>query len=293
MRLYVGGHQWSIQGERDTLGGYRCFTAAHPPQFAAYPADVHALLDSGAFSDKPERRLTPPGALDRQLDWELRASNRWGVDWQAEAIVSYDLLIDETWIGEERHKRRWSIVQAGSAVSETIAAAHYLASQRAVLQPRTLVLSAQGVDAIQYAECVDEILKVAQADDWIGLGGWCILGRYTTLLPEFLRTLYLILPRIAAAGVQHVHIFGVLYLPALGGLQWLSDLYGLTVSTDSTAPIMACTRRDKRKSGARCDYWRDNVSWWQETLETLRTSEYYCQPPRLLVSRQPGLFDSC
>jgi hypothetical protein len=283
VRLYVGGHASRIQGEVQDLTGFRCFTAAHRPQvgttWGPRVADVIGLLDSGAFTDPPERRLTPATALDRQLRWEGLASEKWGGTWRASALVSYDLLIDEVWAGGTRVKRRWSVAEAERAVRVTVEAAAYLASRRAAVAPRTLVLSCQGVDAAQYDECATAVLASATPRDWIGLGGWCILGRWRSWLPEFWRTLRRVLPRVARAGVGHVHIFGVLWLPALGGLAWLADQCGLTVSTDSTAPILNCSWRDKRKSGARHPYWRDNVAWWQETLANLRESEWYREPP--------------
>ena len=290
VRLFVGGHAGTIQGEREDLAGYRCFTAAQKPERTGFdPADVIALLDSGAFSDPLDRRLTPGGALARQLAWEERASARWGGPFRAHALVSYDLLIDETWTDEGRQKRRWSLGEAEWAVHQTIEAAHYLASQRTRLWPRRLVLSCQGVDPLQYLACAEAILQVATPDDWVGLGGWCIIGRHKRLLPALWTTLRLVLPRVAAAGVGHVHLFGVLWQPALGGLVWLADQLGLTVSSDSTAPVLACTWKNQRKSGARCAYWRDNVAWWQRTLANLRASEWYREPPAVTPARQLAL----
>lgn len=291
VRLFVGGHAATIGGERYDLAGDRCFTAAWKPERHGFdPATATGLLDSGAFTDPPARRLTPALALDRQLSWEVRASGLWGAPWRAYALVSYDLLIDEVWTGQTRVKRRWSVQAADTAVRETVEATRYLASQRERLAPRILVLSIQGVDAFQQRECLDAILPVTAVDDWIGLGGWCILGRWLSWLPEFWRTLQLCLPRIAHAGVRHVHIFGVLFLRALGGLVWLADRYGLTVSTDSTAPVLACTRGNARKAGVRAEGWRANVEWWRETLADLRKSTWYREPAVNSVARQLELF---
>lgn len=299
IELFVGGHAGTLPGrnpgerDREDLNGKRMFTAAHPPQSARRSlADLEAMLDSGAFTDPPEKRLTPKEALDRQLVFELKASLKWGAieqlgkPWQAQALVSYDRLIDETWTNGERHKRRWTVQVAESAMAETIEAAEYLASQRERLAPRKLVLSAQGVDTFQYVECAGEVLRVAKPGDIFGFGGWCILGRLTSLLPEFWCTLHETLPLVVKAGLSQVHIFGVLWLPALGGMVWLADQYGLEVSTDSTAPMMACTREDKKKAGARANYWRDNVEWWQKTLAELRQTEWYKEPPRFTPARQ-------
>src|SRR5262245_31071942 len=166
MRLFVGGQAWSVQGEPDDLGGDRCWTAARRFQFRGDLASVRCLLDSGAFSDPPERRLTPEQALERQLAWEQRAAG--GSDWRVEAVVSLDRLIDETGLDGRRQKRRWTLEAAESAVHETVEAAHYLASQRERLAPRQLVLACQGVDSEQYADCAAGVLDVAQPGDWIG-----------------------------------------------------------------------------------------------------------------------------
>ncbi|HET8647334.1 MAG TPA: hypothetical protein VFO85_17690 [Vicinamibacteria bacterium] len=294
VRLFVGGHTARVQGEPQNLGGDRMFTAAHRPNRVAggHTVDVYGLLDSGAFTDPPHKRLTPVAALDRQLTWERRASDLWGFAFQAAGLVSYDLLIDETWVAGERHKRRWDVRSADAAMGITVEAARYLAGERARLAPRTLILSCQGVDAYQYDDCAAEVLQVARPGDWIGLGGWCILGRQRRWMPTFWQTLRRVLPRIAQAGIGHVHIFGVLYQPALGGLTWLADQHGLTVSTDSTAPVLACTWRGEaklKKAGARHPYWRDNVRWWIETLANLRETPHYTEPPRIEAARQETL----
>ena len=276
IRLFVGGHAYRVQGELACLYGDRCFSAVHePPRVYSRPDGVVGLLDSGAFSDPIDQRLTPEQALCRQLAWEERASQLWGGPWQASYLVSYDLLIDEVWTGTTRTKRRWSRADAEWAVRETVAAAAYLASQRGAIVPRVPVLSVQGVDAEQYADCAQQVLRYAVPGDWIGLGGWCILGRWQSWLPEFGQAMRLVLPMVAAAGITHVHLFGVLWEPALGGILWLADQYGITVSTDSTAPLLAAAGKNHVKSGARCPYWRDNVAWWRARLANLRTSRWY------------------
>jgi hypothetical protein len=286
VRLFVGGHCAKVQGEHQDLAGDRMFTAAHRPERVQHAGPLYGLVDSGAFTDPPHKRLTPEAALDRQLAWEGIASAKWGAPFRAAGLVSYDLLIDETWIAGERHKRRWGIRDAEAAVRTTVDAAAYLASQRQRVAPRTLILSAQGVDALQYAECAAGVLQHARPDDWFGFGGWCILGRFTRMLPIFWQTLWLTIPMVKVAGLSHVHIFGVLYREALGGLLWLADQHELTVSTDSTAPVLACTWKNQKKAGAKKPYWRDNVAWWKETLGSLRQSPYYREPPAIAPARQ-------
>ncbi len=77
-----------------------------------------------------------------------------------------------------------------------------------------------------------------------------------------------------------------MWRPALGGLLYLADRHGLTVSTDSTAPVLACTRKNQKKAGVKRPYWRENVAWWQNTLANLRQSDYYQAPPEIAPARQ-------
>lgn len=286
--LYVGGQSTTTQGEKQDLGGYRCFTAAYPKNYPE-TLDAIGLLDSGAFSDPIEKRLTPELALLRQLKWEQSASKKLGTTWISQAIASYDLLIDEVWIGSHKIKQRWSVEAATDAVEVTVDAAKYLASQRRYLQPRHLVLGCQGVDADQYRSCVERVLEYAAIGDWAGLGGWCVLGRFTSYLPTFYETLHQCIPLISQSPVRHVHIYGVLLELALAPLLWMADRYGLSVSCDSSRPIIDCTKPNGKKAGVKHPYWRDNVQWWQEHLANRRQSLFYLEPQRL--HKQMNLFD--
>jgi hypothetical protein len=80
--------------------------------------------------------------------------------------------------------------------------------------------------------------------------------------------------------VRHVHVFGVLWPPALGGLVWLADRHGLTVSADSSAPLLAATWPDSQKAGMRAPGWAGNVAWWRRALAGLRATAHFRQPPR-------------
>jgi hypothetical protein len=289
LRLYVGADAQNVQRRRLNLTGLRCFSSAYGPKsrFTAEEVPhVVGLLDSGAFSDSPERRLTPEGALERQLHWEREAERFWGAPWQAEAMVSYDTLIDEKWCGKARHKERWTVAEADHAVRVTVDAAAYLSRQRERLSPRRLVLACQGVDAGQYSEAMAGVLAHAQPGDWIGLGGWCILGWFRSWIPVFWATAHQVIPMIAGAGTGHVHIFGVLYRPVLGGLLWLCDQHRLSLSTDSSGPVLQPSWPNHRKAGALASTWEANVIEWQQRLAVLRESEYYREPPAGISHRQ-------
>lgn len=221
------------------------------------PADTAIIQDSGAFSDSWATRLSFPAALDRQI----AHAERYGYTHQITHRASYDLLIDEVWTDGNRYKRRWSVAEAESAVDETIAAAKYLADNRHGLK---LTQSAQGVDAPQYLRCTEQVLDYLQPGDWFGLGGWCIIGKMPKrMLPVFRETLRSVIPYAAKRGVQHVHIWGVIYPFALGELLWMCDQHGITLSTDSAGP-------SRNPAFGQWGYgnWRDN-SYKKPSVETL------------------------
>jgi hypothetical protein len=287
--LYVGADAQNVQRRRLNLTGRRCFSGAYGPKSrftAEEAAQVTGILDSGAFSDAPEDRLCPAGALERQLLWEKNAERWWRFPWIAEALVSYDLLIDEKWAGGERKKERWSIGEADRAVRVTVGAAGYLVSRRRELAPRKLLLACQGVDAQQYEECARGVLAHATPEDWFGLGGWCILGWFRSWIPTFWATARRVLPLVAERGLKRCHIFGVMYLPVLGPLLWLCDQHGLECSTDSSGPVLQTTWADRVKAGAYCDTWEANVAKHVSLLAGLRQSEHYREPPSPHGARQ-------
>jgi hypothetical protein len=280
VRLYVGGDACTVQRRRCHLTGYRCFSGAYGPK-SRFPAplvpQVRGLLDSGAFSDSPGARLDPAGALGRQLAWEANASRLWG---------------DEKWTRDGRKKQRWTVPEADRAVRVTVDAAAHLASQRKRLAPRTLVLACQGVDGAQYEDCVRGVLAHARPGDWLGLGGWCILGWYRSWIPTFWDAMRRVLPLAASAGLSRVHVFGVMYQPVLGGLLWLCDRLRLGLSTDSSGPILQPTWKDRVKAGAYAETWEENVAEWQRRLRTLREGAHYREPPAFRLGRQGELFAS-
>lgn len=282
VRLYIGTDAQNVQRRRLNLTGRRCFSGAYGPKSRFTPeeaAQVIGILDSGAFSHAPEDRLDPAAALERQLRWEREAERFWRYPWRAETLVSYDLLIDEKWHHGQRRKDRWTVTEADRAVRITVDAADYLARQRDRLLPRRLCLACQGVDHRQYAECAAGVLAQATPADWIGLGGWCILGWWRSWIPEFWRTCRAVLPRVADAGLSRIHIFGVLYPPVLGGLLWLADRHGLTVSTDSSGPVLQTAWKNQVKAGARHPTWEVNVEHWRRLTAGLRVSPHYREPP--------------
>lgn len=306
MKAFIGASSSTIQGEPCILNGNRCFSAYYSPSrdgiYQLDPDKLNAFYDSGAFQDvKDSDRLTPELALMRQLKRESELSKRWEKTFQSYAIASYDRLIDEKSIDGKKVKQRWQEKEAWAAVNETVAAASYLNSQRQYLDSRILVMGCQGVRASQYKICAEQVLQYCQKGDWLGLGGWCILGRpqFRYWMPAFRETLLEVIPIVASSVVQHVHIYGVMYLPACGYLQHVCDRYGLTCSTDSKRPlddVRRSTQKGMIKSGARSFNWRENVQWWIDTLANLQQSEYYLCPSKLRIDeckhwKQMSLWD--
>lgn len=296
MTLFVGNDNPTCQGRRLNLLGPRMFNGTYGPQSRFAPDEVPLVrgwCDSGAFQDPPDRRRGYEQALADQLSWEVRAGEKWGAEYRHDALVSYDVLIDEKWVGGRKKKERWGVSDADAAVRATVEAAGFLAGRRVELRPRRLVLACQGVDAIQYAECAAGVLAHCRPGDVFGLGGWCILGRERKWLPTFWASLRKVLPAVAAAGVTDVHVFGVMWRVPLGGLLWLADRYGLAVSTDSGKAVSDCNWKgdNAKKAGRLCETWEENVAEWRRRLATLRASEFYREPPDGRKDRQLTLFE--
>jgi hypothetical protein len=279
--------------EPENLTGDRCWTVAHRHSFKPgtfnSAGELFAIGDSGAFSHSPSQRWSFEQHIANLGKWEKNFAKSQGWEqWNFSAVASYDLLIDEVWVDGSRQKQRWSALEAERAVRETVAAAQYLNSQRKTLQPRILLLGCQGVNAAQYRHCTEKVLEVAAPGDWIGFGGWCILGHlsFKHYLFEFFKVLNECVELVARAKIKHIHLFGVRYEPAVAAMQWTCDCYGISCSTDSSRVLLDCgvaTPSVLKKSGARKPYWRDNADWWKAHLASLDQSPYYQKPSENLA----------
>ena len=110
--LYFGSAATKIKGERIVLNGLRCATAAYGPYYLKFnnPDRTSIILDSGAYTDPANKRLSAKEALKRQMNWESKAAQIFKkARFCAEYLCSYDYLIDEFWPAEDKTKikRRW------------------------------------------------------------------------------------------------------------------------------------------------------------------------------------------
>lgn len=258
------------------------------------PGDTDIIEDSGAFCDGPGDRLDFQSAYERQKEH----AEKFKYADQVTHVASYDLLIDEKWQDGQRRKERWTEWAARKAIEETIAAADWIRCHRA----DPMVLSAQGVTAMQYLNCVQAIVPMIRDCDILGLGGWCITGKMPKqMMPVFREMIELVVPYVAQVGIRWLHIWGVCYAPALGELLWMCNQYGLRLSTDSSGPQLRPARGEWGYMG-----WRDktyqrppvetrglerkrHAHLTRQWLDTLEQTEFY-QEPQLAPAVQMALF---
>lgn len=240
IRLYVGINETVWNEQRPEPGSYACVapvygkTESTKKTNSVYiPDGTLVLQDSGAFSDGPGQRISFKDAYDRQVAHAIRYS----YDDKIESVASYDLLIDEKWHDGIRSKLRWSEAEAWDAVDETVAAARYISRRK----EWPVVYSAQGVSLQQYRKCVMDVSQFFEDDDILGLGGWCIIGIRKSLIEPFKQIVSEVVP-LASNFTNRIHIWGVMYAPALGFLLSVCDDYGIELSTDSSGPSVRPAR---------------------------------------------------
>ena len=187
--------------------------------------------------------------------------------------ASYDLLVDHRMAVEDGSSRRKIVRCSGpdgiEAVDVTIRAARFLAKHRNGVP---LALNAQGSTPEQYLHCVQQIVPLLQDSDVLGLGGWCIIGRYPSMMQSFLETLALVIPFAAREGVKRVHIYGNIFTPSLAALLSICDHYNISMSTDSAFPSFA-PRIGKWGYGS---WRRNNYKRRPPVLESCKTES--CPP---------------
>lgn len=291
MNFYCGVNETRWNRHEVTPGPLACISPVYGASVRTrvenrvrVPTDTAVLQDSGAFSDGPGQRLCFSAAYERQI----AHGEKYGYADQITHRASYDLLIDEVWTGSNRHKRRWTVQDAEQAVKETIDAARFMAHHK----DRPAVLSVQGVNAAQYLGCARQVVPLLDTGDVLGFGGWCITGKMpSVMMPVFRETIRLVVPWLASVSVKCIHIWGVLYAPALGELLWICDQQDIALSTDSAGPQWkpafgewgfadwidpTYTRVPVETRGLdRARHVAETRKW----LDSLRYSRYYHEPP--------------
>lgn len=200
-----------------------------------------AICDSGAFQDdgttKKRMRVTPEQALYRQLRLQERINAALDYHWFFEAIVTYDQMfgVDECVIDGKKVKKRGNEETARDAIKETLEAAAYYAANRDKIEGK-ICFACQGATPIQYLnECVLPIIDMMEDTDWLGFGGFCIIGRVPSLKPLFYETLETVLPIAKKRGIKRFHILGVTVADSIKIATGIARKYGVEISTDSSS----------------------------------------------------------
>lgn len=207
------------------------------PYLPALVAGTLAVCDSGAFQERDMlNRKTPDEAIDRQkkLRDRLRRDGC-GADFDFEAVVTYDLLVDEALVDGKRVKRRASEEAGIIAVRETVAAARAYHARRDEFAG-AIAYSCQGATLRQYMACARVMLDLARpGKDWIALGGFCIIGMMPSLKPLFVAVCREIAPLMKACGIHRAHVLGVCVCDALIEAAAIFAENGIEFATDSTS----------------------------------------------------------
>jgi len=235
MKFYVSKCRNTLNGRQyspEIISNYLCVNPYYSIKITPY-SRVKIIIDSGAFQDVGnDSRLSFKDALKRQLNFEKNKIKR-----RAEAIVSYDRLVDEQLdLTKGQVKKRVDYNIGKEYVDETILAAKFLSSKRDSLGKRKLVLSCQGVSSNQYLSCMDEILSLSHKNDIIGLGGFCIISKSLEYENQYYEIITRGFKKIKEAGLKRVHLFGVGKLRPLLQSEIYAKQLGLDLSYDTSSP---------------------------------------------------------
>lgn len=210
-----------------------------------YPVMVSSLskilCDSGAFqrngTTKHKKADTAEIALQRQLGLEATIEERHGREWHYEALVTLDqvLGVDEFIVEGKQVKQRGTEETARPAIKFTLESAEYYASQRSKIRGN-IIFACQGATPEQYVnECVTPMLDIMQKGDWLGLGGFCIIGKVPSLKPLFYATLERCIPLAKRKGITRFHILGVTAPDAILIATSIAKRFKVKISTDSSS----------------------------------------------------------
>lgn len=265
--LYVNATSGSFKKVKDRFAGTRQLSAnRHPESHEWDTAFLDVLLDNGAFSvsQGTQENQSPAQALERQLVFEAKAAELWGVsDWHSNRLAVADCLFD---------------------AEQTIAGARYYDRVRSQLPHQTLVFTVQGTTAAEYVDCLQEILLLVRETDWIAIGGFRNLGlsKYRKqLYPLFQETMRRCLPLLRWHDVSHLHLWGISWEKPLAEALALCDIFGLTLSADSFTPLRVFNSKEPLTKGAKYPDWRDHYAWKKARLALLRQDKVYYRLTRV------------
>lgn len=287
MKFYPSKTHDVLNGKTFNPESITCLAMSNPhyPRVSFDPG-IKVIEDSGAFQERDmKNRLTSSDALNRQLRHQDQIAKRSGHQFKFEAIVTYDMLIgvDEALIDGKRVKRRGNVESAKEAVSETIKSAEYYARNRKQIGTN-IAFSCQGADPYQYAECAERIIKLMEPEDIFAFGGFCILGVHKKLLPQFVKTLQIVLPMLGDNGITRAHLLGICWAPAILAAEFEGLKHHISFSTDSSSfevnSVMGrvwrdqkwhktFSKEDKNKNYHPADLTISNIERFVKWLDTL------------------------
>jgi len=211
-----------------------CVNPLYPVKFVddhVFHFNNKVIIDSGAFQDvKDSQRLSFMEALQRQFDFQKNCNI------SADAIVSYDRLVDEQIHEGKQFKKRVSEEVGKRYVEETIQAAEFLSEYiKKHSINKDLILSCQGTTLEQYQYCIERVSNMARKRDIIGLGGFCIISRSKEYEEQFYKVIEWAFPYLHSKGLTKVHIFGVGIFKILIRAEILAIKYGINLSYDTSS----------------------------------------------------------
>lgn len=220
----------------ETVSG-RVMVNPHYQNISLWAGTREIMIDSGAFQERDMiKRVRPDSALARQtglmskLMYQKRDIN------PKFLLVIYDQLVgvDEALVEGKRIKKRGTAESAIEAVKETLMSANFYNNSRKLMQNANIAFSAQGVTLEQYYECAESLVNLMQEGDVFAFGGFCILGRMSSLFPQFKESVRAILPLLKRKGVGRMHLLGVGVHTALTFAYTEAAKFGIEVTTDGS-----------------------------------------------------------
>lgn len=213
------------------------------PIYRAYtilnPLTTEVIEDSGGFQDVGKTRLTPKQALIRQWTHRNRIRDVLQLPyWDFTAVSIYDQMagVDEAIINGRKVKIRGTEESAQYAIEETLRSANFYAKNRHIFNS-SLIFIGQGINPDQYVNaCVIPMFDLFNNRDWLGLGGFCIIGRISSLKSVFYETLVRLIPLAKAKNIKRIHIFGVCVTDVIREVTRLARIHQIHISSDGCTP---------------------------------------------------------